>query len=135
MSVAMRQNNSGTVSVTVPWSFFVKYRPRSTSFASADSRGTGDVGGADDGRAGKERMRHYSRRRPGLTICAARCRGLHLQAVGTQNAPRSSAMRSHREELWFETKTRRAYINITRQVESVVKNSGVQEGLVLVNAM
>jgi secondary thiamine-phosphate synthase enzyme len=44
-------------------------------------------------------------------------------------------MRSHREELWFETKTRRAYINITRQVESVVKNSGVQEGLVLVNAM
>ena len=80
-------------------------------------------------------MRHYSRRGPGLTICAARCRGLHLQAVGTQNAPRSSAMRSHREELWFETKTRRAYINITRQVESVVKNSGVQEGLVLVNAM
>lgn len=46
-----------------------------------------------------------------------------------------SAMRSHREELWFETKTRRAYINITRQVESVVRNSGVQEGLVLVNAM
>jgi secondary thiamine-phosphate synthase enzyme len=46
-----------------------------------------------------------------------------------------SAMRSHREELWFETKNRRAYINITRQVESVVKNSGVQEGLVLVNAM
>ena len=44
-------------------------------------------------------------------------------------------MRSHREELWFETKTRRAYINITRQVESVVRNSGVQEGLVLVNAM
>ncbi|HEU4503141.1 MAG TPA: secondary thiamine-phosphate synthase enzyme YjbQ [Nitrospira sp.] len=46
-----------------------------------------------------------------------------------------SAMRSYREELWFETKTRRAYLNITRQVESVVKNSGVQEGLVLVNAM
>lgn len=44
-------------------------------------------------------------------------------------------MRSYREELWFETKTRRAYLNITRQVESVVKNSGVQEGLVLVNAM
>ena len=46
-----------------------------------------------------------------------------------------SAMRSHREELWFETETRRAYVNITQHVESVVKNSGVQEGLVLVNAM
>ena len=44
-------------------------------------------------------------------------------------------MRSHREELWFETETRRAYVNITQHVESVVKNSGVQEGLVLVNAM
>jgi secondary thiamine-phosphate synthase enzyme len=49
--------------------------------------------------------------------------------------PGLSAMRSYREELWFETTTRRAYINITRQVASVVKNSGGQEGLVLVNAM
>ena len=46
-----------------------------------------------------------------------------------------SAMKSYREELWFETKTRRAYINITPQVEAVVRNSGVAEGLVLVNAM
>ncbi|HKC94505.1 MAG TPA: secondary thiamine-phosphate synthase enzyme YjbQ [Nitrospira sp.] len=44
-------------------------------------------------------------------------------------------MRSYREELWFETKTRRAYINITPQVVAIVKKSGVQEGLVLVNAM
>lgn len=44
-------------------------------------------------------------------------------------------MKSYREELWFETKTRRAYVNITSQVESVVKKSGVREGLVLVNAM
>jgi secondary thiamine-phosphate synthase enzyme len=44
-------------------------------------------------------------------------------------------MRSYREELWFETRTRRAYINITPQVETIVKKSGVQEGLVLVNAM
>lgn len=44
-------------------------------------------------------------------------------------------MRSYREELWFETTTRRAYINITPQVEAVVKKSGVSEGLVLVNAM
>jgi len=44
-------------------------------------------------------------------------------------------MKSYREELWFETHTRRAYINITQQVEAAVKKSGVQEGLVLVNAM
>jgi secondary thiamine-phosphate synthase enzyme len=47
----------------------------------------------------------------------------------------SGRMKSYREELWFETKTRRAYINITPQVETAVRNSGVTEGLVLVNAM
>jgi thiamine phosphate synthase YjbQ (UPF0047 family) len=44
-------------------------------------------------------------------------------------------MKSYREELWFETQTRRAYLNITQQVEAAVKKSGVQEGVVLVNAM
>ena len=44
-------------------------------------------------------------------------------------------MKSYREELWFETRTRRAYINITSQVEAAVRKSGVTEGLVLVNAM
>lgn len=44
-------------------------------------------------------------------------------------------MKSYREELWFETKTRRAYLNITPQVEAVVEKSGIGEGLVLVNAM
>jgi secondary thiamine-phosphate synthase enzyme len=44
-------------------------------------------------------------------------------------------MKSYREELWFETKTRRAYVNITRQVEAAVQKSGVTEGFVLVNAM
>jgi secondary thiamine-phosphate synthase enzyme len=44
-------------------------------------------------------------------------------------------MKSYREELWFETKSRRAYLNITPQIEMVVEKSGVQEGLVLVNAM
>ncbi len=44
-------------------------------------------------------------------------------------------MKSYREELWFETRTRRAYINITSQVEAAVRKSGVTEGFVLVNAM
>jgi secondary thiamine-phosphate synthase enzyme len=44
-------------------------------------------------------------------------------------------MKSYREELWFETKTRRAYINITPQVNAALKKSGVREGFCLVNAM
>ena len=44
-------------------------------------------------------------------------------------------MKTYREELWFEIKTRRAYINITPQVEEVLRKSGVREGLCLVNAM
>ena len=44
-------------------------------------------------------------------------------------------MKSYRKELWFETKTRMAFINITPQVEQCLKESGVVEGLVLVNAM
>jgi secondary thiamine-phosphate synthase enzyme len=44
-------------------------------------------------------------------------------------------MKSHRRELWFQVPTRRAFINITSQVEDAVKESGVAEGLALVNAM
>ena len=44
-------------------------------------------------------------------------------------------MKSYREYLFFQTKKRREYINITPQVEAVIHKSGVKEGLVLVNAM
>jgi len=44
-------------------------------------------------------------------------------------------MKSHRSELWLETKTRRAFVNITPDVEAAVRASGVREGLCLVNAM
>ncbi len=44
-------------------------------------------------------------------------------------------MKTHREELSFDTQTRRAYINITPQVEAALKKSGIREGLCLVNAM
>jgi len=44
-------------------------------------------------------------------------------------------MKSLTEHLWFSTKKRREYLNITREVESVVQKSGVKEGLCLVNAM
>jgi secondary thiamine-phosphate synthase enzyme len=45
------------------------------------------------------------------------------------------AMQSYRKELWFNVPTRRAMLNITPQVRDCVHQSGVQEGLVLVNAM
>ncbi len=44
-------------------------------------------------------------------------------------------MKSHRRELWFEVPARRAFINITPQVQDCLKESGITEGLVLVNAM
>jgi len=44
-------------------------------------------------------------------------------------------MKSHRKELWFNTATRIAFINITRQVQDCIDESNVREGLVLVNAM
>ena len=44
-------------------------------------------------------------------------------------------MKSHRKELWFESPTRRQFINITPQVEEALRESGIREGLCLVNAM
>jgi secondary thiamine-phosphate synthase enzyme len=44
-------------------------------------------------------------------------------------------MKTHRKELWFETPTRTAFVNITPQVEQALSESGVKEGLCLVNAM
>lgn len=44
-------------------------------------------------------------------------------------------MKSHTAYLTFNTKSRREYINITREVESELKKSGIKEGLCLVNAM
>ena len=44
-------------------------------------------------------------------------------------------MKSYRKELWFEVSSRRALINITPQVTSALRDSGVREGLCLINAM
>ena len=48
---------------------------------------------------------------------------------------RSTPMKSYRKELTFNTRTRRAFINITPEVDNAIRESGVKEGLVLVNAM
>jgi thiamine phosphate synthase YjbQ (UPF0047 family) len=42
-------------------------------------------------------------------------------------------MKSYRKEFWFEVPTRRALINITPQVQACLQESGISEGLVLVN--
>jgi len=44
-------------------------------------------------------------------------------------------MKSYRKELWFNTNSRRQYINITPQVEECLTDSGIKEGLLLCNAM
>ncbi len=44
-------------------------------------------------------------------------------------------MKSYRKELWYNTPTRRQLVNITPEVQSCVIESGIKEGLCLVNAM
>jgi secondary thiamine-phosphate synthase enzyme len=44
-------------------------------------------------------------------------------------------MKVYRKELWFNTETRFALINITREVEKCLEESGIKEGLLLCNAM
>ena len=44
-------------------------------------------------------------------------------------------MKSYRHELWFNVNARRGFVNITPEIERCVRESGVKEGLVLVNAM
>ena len=44
-------------------------------------------------------------------------------------------MKSYRKELWFDTRGRREFINITPQVDECLEESGIKEGFVLCNAM
>jgi secondary thiamine-phosphate synthase enzyme len=44
-------------------------------------------------------------------------------------------MKSYRKELWFNIPARRGFINITPEVETAIRESGIKDGLILVNAM
>ena len=44
-------------------------------------------------------------------------------------------MKHHRKELWFQIKSRRGFVNITRDLETALAESGIREGLLLCNAM
>ena len=48
---------------------------------------------------------------------------------------RGNSMKSYRKELWFNIPSRRAFINVTSQVEECLRESAIREGLCLVNAM
>src|SRR2546422_9186310 len=85
---------------------------------------------------GGARGRAGSQAAPRLTLAEAR---VTAQAPAERRRTLlmlgSPAMRSHTDYLLLELKTRRGFVNITPEVERVVRESGVQEGLVLVNAM
>jgi secondary thiamine-phosphate synthase enzyme len=55
--------------------------------------------------------------------------------VGPGKCFNAVIMKSFRKELWFNVPARRGFINITPQVEDCLRESGIWEGLVLVNAM
>ncbi len=44
-------------------------------------------------------------------------------------------MKSYRKELWFNVPSRRAFINITPQVQECLRESGIRDGMILINAM
>lgn len=55
--------------------------------------------------------------------------------MGNYDQLEEETMKSLTEHLFFTTERRREFINITTEVEALVKQSGVKEGLCLVNAM
>jgi secondary thiamine-phosphate synthase enzyme len=78
------------------------------------------------------RFAFRSRWRGGLAVAGQIRRIPSAEDRDNQEATR---MKSFRKELWFEIPSRRAFVNITPQVEQGVRESGVREGLALVNAM
>jgi secondary thiamine-phosphate synthase enzyme len=60
---------------------------------------------------------------------------MHGLAGSQSHFNREGNMKSYRKEFWFNVPTRRAFINITPQVEECLRESGIKEGLILCNAM
>ena len=78
----------------------------------------------------KERGAHFPERRVYRNLCCV-SRPRRGILVSVEEKP----MKSVRKELWFETPGRRAFLNITPQVEAALKESDVQEGIALINAI
>jgi len=59
---------------------------------------------------------------------------MHNCDIGASGARRRN-LKSYRKELWFDIPSRRAFVNITPQVEACLRESEIKEGLLLCNAM
>lgn len=64
-----------------------------------------------------------------------RARGNGGGTPGPSRKEGEHAVKSYRKELWFHVPSRRAFVNITGTVEDCLRESGIREGLCLVNAM
>jgi secondary thiamine-phosphate synthase enzyme len=58
-----------------------------------------------------------------------------IHTTHSTSLKRRQPLKSYRKELWFNVPTRRAFINITPDVQNCLAESGIKEGLCLVNAM
>jgi secondary thiamine-phosphate synthase enzyme len=61
--------------------------------------------------------------------------GLPFKLLGESTFRRKAQMKFHTEYLTFNTKKHREYVHITPQVEKIVQNAGISDGLALVSAM
>ncbi len=74
-------------------------------------------------------------RKIGRCLEPADCSFLKLAFVSQNLNFYFNSMKNYRKELWFNVPTRRAFVNITPDVSQCLSDSGIMEGLLLVNAM
>ena len=60
---------------------------------------------------------------------------MSIRLFASNTVLRGEFLKSYRKELWFNIPGRRAFVNITPQVEICLRESGIREGLLLCNAM
>jgi secondary thiamine-phosphate synthase enzyme len=79
---------------------------------------------------------NYARKASAMHVISCRLsRRLYARPLSGKISVSENQMKTLTEYLKFHTKTHRAYVHITPQVEEIVRKSGVKEGMVLVSAM
>lgn len=104
----------------------------------SDQRRQAEKAGIDYGSArpsGGRRRLDQGRIRAGKHILCLRTGAPGCAAWSAKRSKEEQPMKSYRKELYFHLPMRRGIVNITPQVEEALRESGIQEGLVLVNAM
>jgi len=84
---------------------------------------------------GRGRPSHIVKRAPSPVLSPATGEALLLLREFRGCSSFRSSMKTYRKELWFEARQRRQLFRITAQIQDCLRESGVKEGLVLVNAM